>query len=150
MRKDGKSLVLELKTWREKEGRGGGGKRKRELRTVSITSQKATCRHELISYLTTFSSLLHPLTPPPPPPPPSSQCAREGARCDYSLFLGASNSNATSLPHLSSQALALKMYLNTTFSTLKLDSMETWMKVHFNTLDVAAAFCVISSTCRIR
>ena len=66
---------------------------------------------------------------PSPSPSPSSQCAREGARCDYSLFVGASNSNATSLPHLSSQALALKMYLNTTFSTLKLDSMETWMKV---------------------
>ena len=90
-------------------------------------------------------------SPPSPSPSPSSQCAREGARCDYSLFVGASNSNATSLPHLSSQALALKMYLNTTFSTLKLDSMETWMKVRFNPSDVvASSFVFISSTCRIR
>ena len=114
---------------------------------MSGTSQKATSRHELfLFYLTTFSSPLHPLPSPSPPsspfPPSSSQCAREGARCDYSLFVGASNSNATSLPHLSSQALALKMYLNTTFSTLKLDSMETWMKVHVTSWTWAAAFCV--------
>ena len=63
--------------------------------------------------------------------------------------MGASNTNATSLPHLSSQALALKMYLNTTFSTLKLDSMETWMKVRPYPSDVAASsFVFISSTCQ--
>lgn len=60
-------------------------------------------------------------------PPP--QCARTGARCDYSLFLGASATNHTHLHRLASQAFALKMYLNTTFSTLRLDSMESWMKV---------------------
>lgn len=60
----------------------------------------------------------------------AQKCARAGARCDYSLFVGASSSNATSLHHIAPQALALKMYLNTTFSTLQLDSMETWMK-HF-------------------
>ena len=98
---------------------------------------KATCSNELISYLTILSHLLSPSPSPSPSHP--SQCAREGARCDYSLFVGASNTNATSLPHLSSQALALKMYLNTTFSTLKLDSMETWMKVRFNPSDVAAS-----------
>ena len=74
-------------------------------------------------------SPLHSSPLPPSPLPRSSQCARAGARCDYGLYVGASSSNATSLPHLSSQALALKMYLNKTFSTLKLDSMETWMKV---------------------
>lgn len=58
----------------------------------------------------------------------AQKCAREGARCDYGLYVGASNTNANSLAHLSSQALALKMYLNTTFSTLMLDSMESWMK----------------------
>ena len=57
------------------------------------------------------------------------QCARAGARCDYSLFLGASSTNYTHLHRLASQAFALKMYLNETFSTLKLDSMETWIKV---------------------
>ena len=58
------------------------------------------------------------------------QCARAGARCDYGLYLGASETNASTLPLLSPQSLALKMYLNTTFSTLQLPSMETWMKVN--------------------
>ena len=57
------------------------------------------------------------------------QCARTGARCDYGLYVGASDDNPGSLHRLSSQALALKMYLNTTFSTLMMESMETWMKV---------------------
>ena len=67
---------------------------------------------------------------------------------DYGLFLGASSSNFNSLHRyvelhvsltgltgqsclfrLAGQALALKMYLNTTFTSLKLDSMEVWMKV---------------------
>jgi hypothetical protein len=43
--------------------------------------------------------------------------------------MGASNSNTDSVMYLSSQAFALKMYLNTTFSTLILDSMECWIKV---------------------
>ena len=43
--------------------------------------------------------------------------------------MGASNFNANSLAYLSSQAFALKMYLNTTFSTLMLESMELWMMV---------------------
>ena len=58
-----------------------------------------------------------------------SQCARAGARCDYGLFVGAAETNTSSLSRLAPQALALKMYLNTTFSTLQLASMETWMKV---------------------
>jgi len=57
------------------------------------------------------------------------QCAREGARCDYGLYVGASSSNFDDLSQLCSQALALKMYLNTTFSTLMLDSMDCWSKV---------------------
>ena len=76
------------------------------------------------------------LPPPPPspslPPPPSPsliQCARAGARCDYGLFVGASDDNSAHLHLLALQTLALKMYLNTTFSTLQLSSMETWMKV---------------------
>ena len=30
---------------------------------------------------------------------------------------------------LSSEAIAMKMYLNETFTSLRLDSMEVWMKV---------------------
>lgn len=61
----------------------------------------------------------------------SIQCAREGARCDYGLYVGASTGNCDILNLLSSQALALKMYLNTTFSSLKLDSMDSWIKVGY-------------------
>ena len=60
----------------------------------------------------------------------SLQCARAGARCDYGLYVGAAETNAAGLSLLAPQALALKMYLNTTFSTLQLGSMETWMKVN--------------------
>ena len=57
------------------------------------------------------------------------QLARSGARCDYGLFLGASSDNFTTLPLLSSKACALKMYLNDTFTTLKLNDISIWMKV---------------------
>ena len=57
------------------------------------------------------------------------QCARTGARCDYGIYLGASATNWSRLHRLSSQAIALKMYLNPTFTSLQLDTMEVWMKV---------------------
>ena len=60
------------------------------------------------------------------------QCAMEGAYCDYGLFVGAAIDNAETLPELYKQALALKMYLNETFTSLRLDSMETWMEVCHN------------------
>ena len=53
----------------------------------------------------------------------------DGAYCDYGLFVGAAIDNAKTLPDLSKQAFALKMYLNETFTSLRLDSMETWMEV---------------------
>ncbi|CAG5127998.1 unnamed protein product, partial [Candidula unifasciata] len=59
-----------------------------------------------------------------------SQVARHNARCDYGLYAGASSSNAHTLPLLSSKVVALKMYLNDTFTTLKLDDITDWMK-HF-------------------
>ena len=71
------------------------------------------------------------------------QCARAGARCDYGLFLGASNDNACNLPLLSSQALALKMYLNKTFGSLQLDSMDVWMKVRV----MSSCVCVCVYMC---
>ena len=74
---------------------------------------------------------LHTSTPTYFHPHPHIQCARAGARCDYGLFLGANNNNACHLPLLSSQAFALKMYLNKTFGSLQLDSMDVWMKVSY-------------------
>ncbi|XP_056008763.1 CAD protein-like isoform X3 [Ostrea edulis] len=60
----------------------------------------------------------------------TQKLARLGARCDYGIFLGASSDNYTTLPQMSSKACALKMYLNETFTTLKLDDLSVWMK-HF-------------------
>ena len=57
------------------------------------------------------------------------QLASKGARCDYALFVGASNDNVSTLHELSSQAAALKMYLNETFTTLTLKDTTIWEKV---------------------
>ncbi|XP_067841372.1 CAD protein [Heptranchias perlo] len=56
--------------------------------------------------------------------------ATAGARCDFALFLGASSDNADVLPSISNSAAGLKMYLNDTFSTLKMDNVSLWME-HF-------------------
>lgn len=50
------------------------------------------------------------------------------ARCDYALFVGASNTNYTSISELAPQAAAMKMYLNKTFTTLQMDDMGIWRK----------------------
>ena len=57
------------------------------------------------------------------------QLATAGARCDFGLYLGASLDNMTVLPSFASHSVALKMYLNDTFSDLRLDDMSIWMKV---------------------
>ena len=53
--------------------------------------------------------------------------------CMYVLMSG---SDCLFLHRLAGQAIALKMYLNTTFTSLQLDSMEVWMKVDNNKLIV--------------
>uniref|UniRef100_A0A8C2RFB8 Dihydroorotase n=1 Tax=Capra hircus TaxID=9925 RepID=A0A8C2RFB8_CAPHI len=55
-----------------------------------------------------------------------------GARCDYALFLGASSENAGTLGTVAGSAAGLKLYLNETFSELRLDSVAQWME-HFET-----------------
>lgn len=57
------------------------------------------------------------------------QLAKAGCRCDYALFVGASSDNATLLPSIASSTAGLKMYLNDTFSTLKMDNVSVWMEV---------------------
>ena len=57
------------------------------------------------------------------------QLAAAGAHCDYCLYVGAGPNNATLIPALENAAVALKMYLNETFTTLRLDSMSVWMQV---------------------
>ncbi|XP_043538142.1 CAD protein isoform X1 [Chiloscyllium plagiosum] len=56
--------------------------------------------------------------------------ATAGARCDFALFLGASSDNADVLPLISNSAAGLKMYLNDTYSTLKMDNVSLWIE-HF-------------------
>ncbi|XP_019738270.1 multifunctional protein CAD isoform X1 [Hippocampus comes] len=56
--------------------------------------------------------------------------AKAGCRCDYALYLGAASDNAAVLPSIASQAVGLKMYLNDTYSTLKMDNVSLWME-HF-------------------
>nr|DBA25415.1 TPA: hypothetical protein GDO54_009801 [Pyxicephalus adspersus] len=60
----------------------------------------------------------------------AQKLAEAGARCDYALFLGASSENAASLSSIASAAAGLKMYLNDTYSQLKMDNVSLWME-HF-------------------
>lgn len=57
------------------------------------------------------------------------QLASAGTRCDYGLYLGASADNYSTVKDLAHLSAGLKMYLNETFTTLRLDDMSTWMKV---------------------
>ena len=59
----------------------------------------------------------------------SHQLAKAGCRCDYALYLGAASDNVAVLPSIASQAAGLKMYLNDTYSTLKMDNVSLWMEV---------------------
>ncbi|KAM7117883.1 multifunctional protein CAD isoform 3-T3 [Ciconia maguari] len=60
----------------------------------------------------------------------AQKLAEAGARCDFALFLGASSENAGSLAPLAGAAAGLKMYLNDTFSSLRMDDVSLWME-HF-------------------
>ncbi|KFQ93913.1 CAD protein, partial [Nipponia nippon] len=60
----------------------------------------------------------------------AQKLAEAGARCDFALFLGASSENAGSLGSLAGAAAGLKMYLNDTFSSLRMDDVSLWME-HF-------------------
>lgn len=60
-----------------------------------------------------------------------SKLANEKARCDYGIYVGANMTNYSFLPKIApDSAIAVKMYLDKTFTTLKLDSMGVWME-HF-------------------
>lgn len=57
------------------------------------------------------------------------QLANRGSRCDFALFVGASNNNHKSISELAIRSAGLKMYLNETYTTLKLDDTMIWLKV---------------------
>lgn len=71
----------------------------------------------------------------------ASLAAEAQSRCDYGIFLGASSDNTQTASHLAGfmdtvllyclgNAFAMKMYLDQTFSTLKLDNIGIWNE-HF-------------------
>jgi carbamoyl-phosphate synthase/aspartate carbamoyltransferase/dihydroorotase len=53
------------------------------------------------------------------------QQAQRDARCDVGLFAGASPEHVDALPALAKQAIALKIYLNDTFGTLRVEDVPT-------------------------
>lgn len=67
--------------------------------------------------------------------------AKENARCDYAIYMGASSDNATIIPELAPQTAGLKMYLNETYTTLKLDDTTVWLK-HLTNWPKKAPLCV--------
>ena len=56
--------------------------------------------------------------------------AIKNARCDFALYAGASAENSKSISKLALGCAGLKMYLNDTYTTLKMDDLSDWMK-HF-------------------
>uniref|UniRef100_A0A0C9QZV9 R_1 protein n=1 Tax=Fopius arisanus TaxID=64838 RepID=A0A0C9QZV9_9HYME len=71
----------------------------------------------------------------------AKECATAGARCDYALFVGASSINYNTLPEIAPMAAALKMYLNETFTTLRLKNINEWVK-HFENWPKKYPLCV--------
>lgn len=71
----------------------------------------------------------------------TKELASRGARCDYSIFVGASCDNHSSVAELAPRAAALKMYLNETFTTLRLDDTTTWLK-HLESWPSSVPVCV--------
>ncbi|CAG5928432.1 unnamed protein product [Menidia menidia] len=71
--------------------------------------------------------------------------AKAGCRCDYALYVGAASDNAAQLPHIASHTAGLKMYLNDTYSTLKMDNPGAGQAApvqaaHFQTSPLLHAF----------
>ncbi|KAL1498243.1 hypothetical protein ABEB36_009074 [Hypothenemus hampei] len=67
--------------------------------------------------------------------------AKENARCDYAIFVGASSDNSSTICELAHEAAGLKMYLNETFTTLRLNDLNDWNK-HLNSWPRKAPLCV--------
>ncbi|CAH0554904.1 unnamed protein product [Brassicogethes aeneus] len=67
--------------------------------------------------------------------------AKDKARCDYAIFVGASSTNYDNIFELAGDAAGLKMYLNETFTTLKLNDLDVWGK-HLANWPKKAPLCV--------
>lgn len=71
----------------------------------------------------------------------AQKLAKENARCDYALYMGASSDNANLIPDFAADVAGLKMYLNETFTTLKLNDLTVWSK-HLTNWPKKAPLCV--------
>uniref|UniRef100_A0A2M4BDT2 aspartate carbamoyltransferase n=1 Tax=Anopheles marajoara TaxID=58244 RepID=A0A2M4BDT2_9DIPT len=71
----------------------------------------------------------------------AQELAQKGARCDYALFVGASATNCGTVGELAGQAAGLKMYLNETFTTLRLGGIHLW-QAHLAAWPRRAPLCV--------
>ena len=69
----------------------------------------------------------------------SFQIAKKNARCDYALFVGGTEKNFNEIPELSSLVAGLKLYLNDTFTTLKMNDSSVWAKVFCPKIFIQAA-----------
>lgn len=58
------------------------------------------------------------------------EIASRKARCDYAQYLGAGHDNYELLPTLAENSAGLKMYLDQTYGSLRLDDLTYWM-AHF-------------------
>ncbi|XP_060824118.1 CAD protein [Bombus pascuorum] len=63
------------------------------------------------------------------------------ARCDYAIYVGASSDNHDITGELAPLAAGLKMYLNETFTTLRLTDLTVWVK-HFQNWTKKYPLCV--------
>ncbi|XP_018404627.1 PREDICTED: CAD protein [Cyphomyrmex costatus] len=67
--------------------------------------------------------------------------AAADSRCDYALFAGASSDNYNDIREIAPHVAALKMYLNETFTTLRLTDLTVWIK-HFESWPKKYPLCV--------
>nr|BAL56959.1 dihydroorotase [uncultured Chloroflexota bacterium] len=69
------------------------------------------------------------------------QAAQSRARCDFAQYLGGGPSNALEVARLASRAAGLKLYLDSTYGELRLDSMLLW-EAHFRRFPPSAPLVV--------
>nr|XP_034178340.1 CAD protein [Osmia lignaria] len=67
--------------------------------------------------------------------------ALSSARCDYAIYIGASSDNYSITAELAPLTAGLKMYLNETFTTLRLTDLTIWIK-HFQSWPKRYPLCV--------
>ncbi|KAF6204420.1 hypothetical protein GE061_002761 [Apolygus lucorum] len=69
------------------------------------------------------------------------ELAAAKARCDYAIYIGATEENYNIISELAPDAAGLKMYLNETFNTLRLRDLTFWIK-HFDNWPKKYPLCV--------